>query len=260
MSELITRTDDAGIAVLALNAPEKFNAISLEMREELIAHLQHCFLDEDCSAVVLTGAGGNFSAGGDLKSERPAPEALARTLRLRLGRLQEMIRLIRQSPKPVVAAVDGKAFGAGLSLAIACDAVVAGEGAQFCAAFGKVGLVPDAGLLYTLPRRVSPARAQHLMLSARTVEAPEALAIGLVDEIVPGAGLLAAAAAEARRLAGIAPLAFAAIKSLGNGGCATLEDAFAEELRLQPLLALSEDNREARTAFGERRKPVFRGC
>ena len=260
MSELIASTHDSGVTTLTLNAPERFNAISLEMREQLVAALQEAFMRDDCAAIVLTGAGGNFSAGGDLKAQRPAPEAFARTLRHKITRLQDMVRTICQSPKPVVAAVDGKALGAGLSLALACDAVVASEGAQFCAAFGKVGLLPDAGVLYTLPRRVSPARAQHLLLSARNVEAPEALAIGLVDRVVPAADLLATATAEARRLSTIAPLAFAAIKSLGTGGCATLEDAFAAELRLQPLLAMSDDNREARAAFAERRKPVFRGC
>jgi 2-(1,2-epoxy-1,2-dihydrophenyl)acetyl-CoA isomerase len=260
MSELITSTHDSGVTILALNAPEKLNAISLEMREQLVAALQDAFMRDDCTAIVLTGAGGNFSAGGDIKAERPAPEAHARVLRHKLGRLQDMVRAVCNAPKPVVAAVDGKAYGAGLSLAVACDAVVASEGAQFCAAFGKVGLLPDAGLLYTLPRRVSPARAQHLLLSARNVEAPEALAIGLVDRVVPATDLLAAATSEARRLVAIAPLAFAAIKSLGNGGCATLEDAFAEEMRLQPMLAMSEDNKEARAAFTERRKPVFRGC
>jgi enoyl-CoA hydratase/carnithine racemase len=147
-----------------------------------------------------------------------------------------------------------------MSLAIACDAVIATDNAQFGAVFGKVGLLPDAGMLYTLPRRVGAARAQHLMLSARTVEAPEAREIGLVDDVVPAAELLTCACAEAQRLASIAPLSFAAIKSLGSGGCATLEDAFSEEMRLQPLLSMSHDYAEARAAFAEKRKPQFRGC
>lgn len=260
MTEIVTDTIEGGVAVLRLNAPDKFNAISLEMREALIAALERRFLDDECSAIVLAGAGGNFSAGGDIKSARPPAEQLARTVRHKLSRLQELVRLIAYGPKPVVAAVEGKAIGAGMSLAIACDAVVAAGNAQFGAAFGKVGMIPDAGLLYTLPRRVGAARAQHLLLSARIVEAPQALEMGLADTVVPAAELIAAACAEAQRLGGIAPLALAAIKSLGAGGCGSLEEAFVEELRLQPLLAMSDDNAEARAAFAERRKPKFRGC
>lgn len=259
MNETVAERVEGGVAILTLDAPEKINAISVEMRDAVIAALQRRFFDDACRAIVITGAGGNFSAGGDIKSTRPAPEALARTLRHKLGRLHEMIRLVASAPKPVVAAVDGKAFGAGLSLAVACDSVVATDAAQFCAAFGRVGLLPDAGILYTLPRRVGAARAQHLLLSARTVEAAEAREMGLVDQLVPAPDLLARACAEALRLAAIAPLAFAAIKSLGSGGCATLEDAFAQELRLQPLLAMSDDYSEARAAFAEKRRPQFRG-
>lgn len=256
----IVRSTRSGVAILSLNAPEKLNAISLEMREELIEALHEAYMDDSCDAVVVTGSGGVFSSGGDLRSIRPTTEALARTLRKKIGRLQELVRVICNSPKPVVAAVDGKAYGAGMSIAMACDMVVAADNAQFCAAFGKVGFVPDAGLLYTLPRRVGGARAQHLMLSARVVDATESLSMGLADTVVSAEKLIETATTEAKRLATIAPLAFAAIKSLGTGGCATLEEAFLAEQRLQPLLALSQDHMEARTAFADRRKPSYRGC
>lgn len=256
----IARSVQSGVTLLSLDAPERLNAISLEMREELIGALHEAYMDDRCEAVVITGSGGVFSSGGDLRSERPATEALARTLRKKIGRLQELVRIICNAPKPVVAAVEGKAYGAGMSIAMACDVVVAAQSAQFCAAFGKIGFVPDAGLLYTLPRRVGGARAQHLMLSARAVDAPESLTMGLADAVVPAAALIEKAVTEARRLSHIAPLAFAAIKSLGTGGCATLEEAFLAEQRLQPLLALSQDHVEARAAFADRRKPAYRGC
>lgn len=259
-ASLITPSTQERITTLALNVPDNRNALSLEMREALIEALQNSFMDDACDAVVITGAGGVFSSGGDIRSPRPDAPAVARTVHRKIARLQELVRVICQGPKPVVAAVDGKAYGAGMSLALACDAVVASEGAQFCAAFGKVGFVPDAGLLYTLPRRVGGARAQHLLLSARVVDAREALSMGLVDGVASSAQLLNTAADEARRLAHIAPLAFSAIKSLGTGGCNTLEEAFLAEQRLQPLLALSHDYGEARAAFAERRKPSFRGC
>jgi enoyl-CoA hydratase/carnithine racemase len=259
MQDIVAERLEGRVAILTLNAPERVNAICVEMREALAAALQRRFLDDECSAIAITGADGNFSAGGDIKGARPAPEALARTLRHKLGKLHDVIRLVRSSPKPAVAAVQGKAFGAGMSLAVACDSVLAAESAQFCAAFGRVGLLPDAGILYTLPRRVGGATAQQLLLSARSVQASEARELGLVDHVVPAADLVARACAEAQRLASIAPLAFAAIKSLGNGGCTTLEEAFAQEMRLQPMLAMTDDYSEARTAFAEKRKPQFRG-
>jgi enoyl-CoA hydratase/carnithine racemase len=259
MTELVTDALEGSVAVLRLNLPDKFNALSLEMREALLARLQRRFLDEECKAIVIAGAGGNFCAGGDIKSERPAPEAVARMLRHKLARLQELIRAIANGPKPVVAAIEGKAMGAGMSLALACDLVIAADTAQFGAVFGKVGLTPDAGLLYTLPQRVGGARAQRLLLSASLVEARPALEIGLADVVVPPSELISTACAEAQRLGHIAPLAFAAIKSLGKGGCSSLEETFTQEMRLLPLLGLTEDNREARTAFAEKRKPTFRG-
>lgn len=260
MSELVTESIEDSVAVLRMNAPQKINAISFDMREALIAALQRCFADDQCCAIVLAGAGGNFSAGGDIKSERPAPEALARVVRHKLSKLQELVRVVANGPKPVVAAVEGKAMGAGMSLALACDAVIAADNTQFGAVFGKVGLVPDAGILYTLPRRVGGARAQQLLLSARLVGATEAHGMGLADAVVPAAELIGHACEEAKRLSAIAPLTLAAIKSLGTGGCGSLEAAFNEELRLQPLLSMSSDNAEARAAFAQKRKPVFRGC
>lgn len=258
MTKLIIDTELDGIAILRLNAPERMNAISLEMREEVITALQRRFQDET-RAIVLTGSGSNFSAGGDIKTARPEHAKVAGAVRHKLSRLHEMIRLIVSAPKPVVAAVEGKAYGAGMSLALACDAVVATETAQFSAAFGRVGLVPDAGLLYTLPRRVGGARAQHLLLTARTVKASEAMDIGLIDTLVSSHQLLDQACFEANRLGAIAPLTLAAIKSLGAAECMSLEQAFSEELRLQPLLSLTGDNAEARSAFAERRLPRFRG-
>jgi enoyl-CoA hydratase/carnithine racemase len=260
MSELVTDSIEGDVAIIRLNDPDRVNAISLEMREALAAALQRRLMDNECVAIVLAGSGGNFSSGGDIKAERPSPEMLARTLRHKLAKLQELVRMITSSPKPVVAAVEGKALGAGMSLALCCDMVVAANTAQFGAVFGKVGLLPDAGLLYTLPRRIGAARAQRMLLSARIHEAPHALQIGLCDMMVPAEELMQRACTEAHRLGQIAPLAFASIKSIGTADCATLDAAFAQEMRLQPLLAMTQDNLEARTAFAERRKPKFRGC
>ncbi|WP_295374314.1 enoyl-CoA hydratase-related protein [uncultured Pseudacidovorax sp.] len=259
MNELVQDTLQSGVSTLLMNMPDRRNALSLEMREALLTRLEKCLADDECQAIVLTGSGGNFCAGGDLKSERPADAAVAQTLRHKLSRLQALVRAIAGAGKPVVAAVDGLALGAGMSLALACDVVVASDGSRFGAVFGKVGLTPDAGLFYTLARRVGGARAQNLMLSARLVEAPEALTIGLADAVVEPAALLERARSEALALARIAPLAFAAIKAVGHGGCTSLEQAFTQEMQLLPLLGLTQDNREGRQAFAERRPPSFRG-
>jgi enoyl-CoA hydratase/carnithine racemase len=259
MNDMVEDSLQGGVSILRMNMPERRNALSVEMREALLAALERCLADDRCQAVVLSGSGGNFCAGGDLKSERPADSAVARTLRHKLSRLQALVRAIAGAGKPVVAAVDGLALGAGMSLALACDVVVASQDSRFGAVFGKVGLTPDAGLFYTLARRVGGARAQNLMLSARLVDAPQALAIGLVDAVVESTTLQERACAEAQALARIAPLAFAAIKAVGHSGCSSLEQAFAHEMQLLPLLGLTDDNREARQAFAQKRPPVFRG-
>lgn len=259
MTGLVRTKLMGNVAIVELSDPGRLNALTLEMREELIVALREANLDRSSAAIVLTGSGSNFSAGGDIKNPRPSVEAIASTAAYRLSRLQETIRSVMAGPKPVVAAVDGRAMGAGLSLAMSCDFVIGSHRAQFAGVFGKVGLVPDAGLLFTLPRRIGAAKAQLMLLTARTVEAAEARDMGLVDRLVAPEDLLEAAAQEAARLAQIAPLSMAAIKSLGVGYCMSLEDAFAQESRLQPLMALTRDSAEARAAFVEKRPPNFRG-
>jgi 2-(1,2-epoxy-1,2-dihydrophenyl)acetyl-CoA isomerase len=182
MSDLVLTELRDHIGILTHNDPEKRNALSVEMRLSVAKALREFMRDDGCRAIVLCGAGDTFCAGGDMKSAISNAEepASVRTPRL-LSMMHDIIRLIAEGSKPVIAAVDGHATGAGLSLAAACDYIVAGPTAKFCASFGRVGLVPDAGLLWSLPRRIGTTHARNLMLTAAAIDLETALRIGLAD-------------------------------------------------------------------------------
>ena len=249
-----------GVAILTLNAPQRRNAISTAMRLALREQLQTLSETDAVHAIVLTGAGGHFCAGGDITEMAPPGQPADPVLgRRRLGILHDVVRLLTGGPKPVVAAVDGFAFGAGLSFAMACDWVVAAEDARFAAAFGKIGLVADCGLLWTLPQRIGLPQAKDLLLTARTVEAREAQTMGLVDAVVPKGQALAAALQKATQYRVVAPRAMAATKAVMARRPTSLDDLLQVEADVGITLALSRDHEEARRAFLEKRAPVFTG-
>jgi 2-(1,2-epoxy-1,2-dihydrophenyl)acetyl-CoA isomerase len=248
------------IGIVTLNTPEQRNALSVEMRLEVSATLRAFHANADCRAIVITGSGGNFCAGGDLKSQysnADDPPSI-RTPRL-LSMLHDIIRLIAEGGKPVVAAVDGHATGAGLSLALASDYVVAGPTAKFCASYGRVGLVPDAGLLWSLPRKIGIAHARNAMLTAFAFDRDHAIRAGIADMEANEGETVSKAVSIARNYLRIAPLAAAHIREILNGELLTLDEAFETELRIQPQLTGSEDYIEARNAFAEKRTPRFIG-
>jgi enoyl-CoA hydratase/carnithine racemase len=226
------------------------------MREALLENLQAVAADPACRVIVLTGSGGQFCSGGRV-SPNLKPD-IERTRR-NVGVLQDIARLLYRGPKPTIAAVEGSAVGAGFSLAMACDHVVASEEVRFCASFGKLGLMADAGLTWTLPQRIGPARARDLLLTGREVRGTEAVALGLVDQLVPPGTCQAAAVEAGARYAGIAPLSLAATKRVMGRGHASLDEVLAAEAEEQPLLTFSQDYVEGRAAFREKRAPVFRG-
>lgn len=248
-------TSRGPVTVLTLSSPGRKNAISTQMRTELLEQVTALHADTSVRAIVLTGADGDFSAGGDI-TEMTSDQKVASD---RLQILHDAVRLLISGPKPVIAAVEGAAFGAGLSLAAACDVVVAGEGARFGAAFGKVGFVADCGLLWTLPMRVRPGVARDILFSARSIQTDEALALGIVDEVVPQGGAVDAAVARAERYAAVAPLAIAETKALLGAAPQSLDDLLEAEKAAQLRLALTEDHAEARKAFLEKRQPDFKG-
>ena len=245
-----------GVLILTLNAPEKKNAISTEMRTDLRDQLTQAMASADVRAIVLTGAAGTFCAGADV-SQMVVKDIASARKRLRI--LHDVVRLLMAGEKPTIAAVEGHAVGAGLSLALACDFVVASETAKLGAVFAKMGLIGDCGLLWTLPQRVGPVKARDLLFSAGILEGSEAFAIGLVDALVSPGEVLDIAVDKAGDYTAVAPLAISATKTVLNKGAASLEDILAIEEEVGARVANSADHAEAKQAFLEKRKPVFCG-
>ncbi|GAA2412513.1 enoyl-CoA hydratase/isomerase family protein [Actinomadura vinacea] len=254
-----TADHDAGhgtIRVLTLDRPEARNAIDLPTRERLLEELTAAAGDAAVRAIVLTGAGGVFSAGGDLRTMDGVDAAAARA---RLLPLHRAVRLIATCATPVVAAVEGSAAGLGVSLAAVCDHVVAAEDARFVAGFGRVGLVADGGLLWTLPQRVGLGRAKDMLLFGRTVPAPRAYEIGLADSLAPPGKALEVALERAAEAAELAPLSIAAAKRVLSRADHSLKRTLEAEREEQAGLFGTADFAEGRAAFAERRRPRFQG-
>jgi enoyl-CoA hydratase/carnithine racemase len=247
------------IAIVTLNEPDKMNPFSDAMRDHLLVELERAIAEDDVRTIVLTGAGGNFTAGGDIRQMGLAGPANPFRSRRRLTPLHRAVELIAAGPKPVIAAIEGAAFGAGLSFAAASDFLIASETARFGAAFGKIGLTADCGLIWSLPQRIGRTLARDLMFTGRPVKADEALAIGLVDRKVEAGGALAAAIAKAAEYRVIAPLAISAMKSTFAAGPGPLSDVLALERQQQPMMSMSSDHAEGIAAFREKRKPEFKG-
>lgn len=240
-------------AILTLDYPERRNALAVPMRERLIEALDRLEADPGLRAIVLTGAGAHFSAGGDISGMNVTDFAGGRE---RFRVTHRLVRMLIESSKPVIAAVEGWCVGAGLGLALCCDTVVAAEDARFVAGFGKVGLVADFGLLHTLPRRIGEGRARQILLRGTTLTAPQAERIGLVDEVDAPGSTLAAALSIAEGFADGAPLPVAMTKSFLAAG---LADALEWERNAQSTLFLTADHAEGKAAFLAKRAPVFGG-
>ena len=244
------------IALVTLNEPKRRNAMSMALRQGLIDQVEDAMADPDIRVIVITGAGGTFCAGGDLTSMAGLTPVAGRD---RLKSLHRLARRIVQGEKPVIAAVEGYAFGAGLSLAAACDQVVAARDAKFCASFNKVGLMADFGSLWTVPMRVGMGRAKRLLMLAEVVDGETAAAIGLADEVVePGRALEAALDLAARFAAG-APLGHALTKAALSAGPQSFQDMLDREALSQGILFGSDDFAEGRAAFFEKRAARFQG-
>lgn len=248
----------AGVATITLNRPEALNSLTVPMKEALLAAFQAVERDGAVRAVILTGAGRAFCAGQDLR-ERLQPEAAPLGVELR-ERYNPIVRAMRSLPKPIVGAINGVAAGAGASLAMACDLRIAAEGASFALAFGRVGLVPDSGATWFLPRLVGEARAAEIALLGDAISAADALRIGLVGGVVPADQLATEASAIAARLAAGAPQSIALTKrALAASWDSSLEDALELEADLQDTAGRTKDHAEGMAAFLEKRPPRFTG-
>lgn len=247
-----------GVGTITLDRPDALNSLEAILKRELLAVLREADRDRAVRAVVLTGAGRAFCAGQDLK-ERLAPDATPLDVEVR-ERYNPIVLALRRLPKPIVAAVNGVAAGAGASLAFACDLRIAAEGASFVLGFGRIGLAPDCGATWFLPRLVGAARAAELLYLADPLSAADALRIGLVSRVVPGDALMTEAGAIAARLAAGAPKALALTKrALDRSLEVGLAEALDHEASLQGIAGRTADHAEGLAAFVEKRPPRFGG-
>jgi 2-(1,2-epoxy-1,2-dihydrophenyl)acetyl-CoA isomerase len=262
MSEELIEAREGGLLTLTLNRPERKNALTPTMLEALLDAARRAAADPDVTAVMLTGSGGAFCAGGDVKAmaarDNRAPAAIDRTEDLR--RKMESSRLLHEMRKPTIAAIEGAAAGAGLSLALACDLRIASRSAKITTAFAKVALSGDFGGTYFLTKLLGSAKARELYLTSPVLSGEEAQRIGLVTAVMDDAGFQDAAKAYAMALARGPRLTLGAIKhNLNLAEYAPLEACFDNEALNHVRAAATEDHREAAAAFVEKRHPVFKG-
>lgn len=246
-----------GVAALTLNRPDKLNSFDRQMALELIHALDACAADATVRAVLITGSGRAFSAGQDL-AEAIAPGTKIEDILT--TQYNPIVRRIRDLKKPVVAAVNGVAAGAGANIAFACDLTLAAENANFIQSFINIGLIPDSGGTFTLPRLVGMQRAFGQMILAPKVSAKEAEVTGMIWKAVPDAELMNEATALARKLAAMPTKAIALTKEALNRSLrGTLSEQLDVENELQTIAGRSHDYSEGVNAFLEKRKPVYTG-
>jgi 2-(1,2-epoxy-1,2-dihydrophenyl)acetyl-CoA isomerase len=249
-----------GIAHISLNRPEAANSINLEFARDLMYAVLRCDEDPSIRAVVMSGKGNLFCGGGDLKTFASQGNHIASYIKEVTTYLHSAISRLMRMDAPVVAAVHGSAAGAGMSLAIACDIVVAAQSAKFRVAYTRIGLTPDGSLSYFLPRIVGLKRALELTLTNRILSAQEALDWGIVTKVVPDQELMTEAFVFAKELAAGAPKALGASKRLLHGGWTeTLETQMEHESQIIASMARLSDSHEGIRAFLEKRTPKFKG-
>ena len=268
MSDVVLVEHQGAVAIVTLNRPESLNAMSPQLLNDLSAAGQALADDAAVRCVVITGAGRAFSAGGDVKAMAEGATAstgggaggglLGRVDALR--QQEEISRLLYEMPKPTIAAVNGVAAGAGLSLALAADLRIASEHARFTTAFAKIGFSGDFGGTWLLQRLVGPAKAKELYFMSEIFDAQEAMRLGLLTKLVPHDQLMAETMALANRLAAGPTIALGRIKdNIAHGATSTLSDSLTHEAENMIASGLTEDHRNAAIAFVQKREPQFTG-
>ncbi len=258
--ETILLRKENGVGTICLNRPKILNPLNSKCFEEISSALADMSRDSGIRAVILKGEGNAFSAGGDIKEIESFPPGDVVEFRDFMMVVKKTILEIHSLEKPVIAAVNGLAYGAGFSLALACDVILASEKARFCQVFVHVGLAPDAGSTYFLSRMIGTARTFPLIFLGEPVAAQEAQAMGLISRVVPGEKLEEEAMALAKKLAQGPTRAMGLAKRLIYTGMGkSLSDQLDEEANVQTICRLTEDHREGLRAFKEKRSPRFQG-
>ena len=260
--QVINVEQHGGVRLLRLNRPEALNAFTAAMLGQLRQALAAAAEDRATRCVLITGAGRAFSAGQDLADPQVSPEpgAAPKDLGHMLEHFYVPLALqLRAMPVPVVAAVNGVAAGAGANIALACDLVVAAESASFVQAFSRIGLIPDCGGTWLLPRLVGRAKALELALLGDKLKAADARALGLIARVVPDAELMEAAMGVAQRLAGMPTRALVETRrAMDEAMRLDFEPALKAEVALQSRLGFAHDYREGAAAFLDKRQPIYK--
>lgn len=261
MTDVLLSARHDAVLTLTINRPDALNALNQTTTRALTTTFEAAARDPDVGAIIVTGTGRAFCAGADLKEVAARAQAgdtdLGEDLRANYA---PMIRAIRACPKPVVAALNGTAAGAGLSLALACDLRIAAAGVQLIVVFARVGLVPDAGSLFFLTRMLGLSKATELAMTADPLTAEDGVQLGLIAAVVPAEQLMATAMARATGFARGPRRTYALIKAgMERALSGDLEQVMELESQLQARAAGTPDAQEAISAFLEKRKPVFKG-
>jgi 2-(1,2-epoxy-1,2-dihydrophenyl)acetyl-CoA isomerase len=261
MADVLLVERNEGVATLTMNRPESMNSLSVELKEALLDATRDVSADPGVRAVVLTGTGRGFCVGQDLREHIALLEANDPTPLSTVSKhYNPLVLTLARMPKPVIAAINGMAAGAGAGLSFACDFRIAARSAGFLLAFANVGLTLDSGVSWTLPRIIGQARATALAILAEPINAESALEMGLVNAVVEPERVLPTAQELAARLAAGPTAAYAAIKqSIAHAATADLESALAKEDELQTAMGRTEDHRTSTAAFVAKDRPTFIG-
>ena len=260
MYETILVEKSGGVATIALNRPEKLNAFNDTMHDELYTALDEAAEDDAIRCIVLRGEGRGFSAGADLAQIIGSADGVPDLGEYLRGSYSRLVKRMVGTPKPIIAAVHGPVYGAGVGIALACDLRIAAESAKFSVAFIKIGLMPDAGVTYFLPRLIGLGRAMQMSMLGDAVDAEEAHRIGLVYEVVPDGSLEDETKKLAEHLAAMPTAALGRMKaSLCTTFEADLETALEREAEGQTFCGYTRDHKEGIAAFFEKREAEFTG-
>lgn len=248
------------VGYIILNNPENLNPVTVDVMKDLIECLNYCEKNDSIRAIVIRGSGGNFSAGGNVKSMKDKLDNKTNEVKYGVRAGGEFIMRLKTINKPTIAWIEGAVAGAGISIAMACDFAIADEGSKFVFAFVNIAYVPDGGLTYLLTKAIGTVKATELLMSGKKLTGADARDLGIITAAVPSDQLADTVNSYIKKYSNGPTRTYGYIKTLVNRACFTeLNACMQNEVEAQYLCSLTEDHREALTAFLEKRKPVFKG-